>query len=257
MDPNRTKKPWRRRIKSWFIIFAVFALLIFFSPVIFLSCISILKYGFSMETLGEIGRVAKGYVTIWTASLVSDEEMIANFKAHREDFQRLTQLYLTEGYGNRLMDFKWGEGVSLETLILLERTGVDQIDGTSFGGLWLPDPYSVETARLAEKQDVLEVNPYESLIFEFTDTLRHRVPSFRYFIVTKNLTYFPVEPRIENGELLWPVGLDGNYRHRAPVLSSLNAYPAIWERDRSGNYSFSCVYRQIEPQWFIEMCRAK
>jgi len=257
MDRNKTKKPWRRRVKSWLSIFAVFALLIFFSPVILHSLLCILKYGFSLETLGEIGRGAKGYVTLWTVSMVSDEEMIANFKSHREDFQRLTQLYLTEGHGNALMDFKWGEGVSSETLILLERTGVHQIDGTSFCGLWLPDPYSVETAKLAEKVDVLEVNPYEALIFEFTDTLRHQVPSFRYFIVTKDLIYFPVEPRIENGELLWPVGLDGNYRHRAPVLPSLNKYPAIWERDRSGSYKFSRVYRQIEPQWFIGMCRAK
>jgi len=258
MDRNKTKKPWRRRIKSWFIIFAIFALLQFFLPVIFHSFLCILKYGFSLEALEEIGGAAKRYVVFLTVRMASDDEMIANFKSHREDFQRLTQLYLTEGYGNTLRAFEWGSGVSSETLLLLERTGVEQIDGTSTGGLWLPDPYSVETAKLAGEQEIPEGNPYETLIFEFADSFRYQTPSFRYLEVTRGLTYFPVQPRIENGELLWPVGLDGNYRRRAPVLSSLNVYPDIWKRDRSENScKYPCVYRQIEPQWFIKMCRAQ
>ena len=263
MDRNKTRRPWRRRLKIWFSIFSLSALLIFFWPVIFFSFYIISMYGFSAETLSGIGRFAEFRVITWTVDLASDEEMIANFKAHREDFQRLTQLYVAEGSCGELPAYYVGEGkselrASPETRILLERTGIGRINGTPIGGLWLPNPYSIETAKNAQKYDSIPTNPFQALNFTFKGPFRHVSASLRYRRVTKALFYVPVQPKIENGELLFPVGLGGNYQRRALVLPSLNSYPAIWERDRPDDFDrYQCVYRQIEPQWFIEMCRTQ
>jgi len=246
---------FRRKIVMVLIGLAVLFMLVICLPIFVQTWVGISKYGFSEKTFDRITRSAKGVVWYWTASLVPDEEIISNFNAHREDFERLTQLYLSEAYGNRLHVFK-GEFASRntpETLRLLERTGIHEVVGTSAGGLWLPNPYSVETAQLAKKQSVLRANPYEALIFYFSEFDRYEVPSLRYRKVCKSLYYVPVQPKIENGELLWPVGIDGSYGKKAAVVSSLNHYPSVWGFEST--YKNQCVYRQIEEQWFIKMCR--
>ncbi len=66
--------------------------------------------------------------------------------------------------------------------------------------------------------------------------------------VSKEYLYIPASPKIEDALLQYPVTSTGNPTKKSDrVMSSLNAYPFIWKTGE-------CVYRQIEPHWFIKMC---
>jgi hypothetical protein len=72
-----------------------------------------------------------------------------------------------------------------------------------------------------------------------------------YGFIRKYYRFFPEVPRIENGELLGSMKPNGEYAslwNSSRVLPSLNRLSIPWKQ-------YECVYRQIEPQWFIQMCR--
>ena len=81
--------------------------------------------------------------------------------------------------------------------------------------------------------------------------------------IWKDYHFFPEAPRIENGILLGALQTAGSGAHgavfhekegvatvhqfTARVLPTLNRLPRKWQ-------DYECVYRRIEPQWFIGMC---
>jgi hypothetical protein len=85
-------------------------------------------------------------------------------------------------------------------------------------------------------------------------------------MVWKEFVHMPEAPRVENGWLLNPPGVvspkifsDAQYyekenvyirQTRRRVLPTLNKRPENWE-------VYECVYRQLEPQWFLRMCNGR
>ena len=214
--------------------------------------------------------------------LPKDEEMIANFQANRADFEEIVRRY--REYPDLLYPsngpFWYERG---DTLELFKRAGIDDVKSIGFRP-WLPNPYSVETAlkvtRLVEqgslnhtlwqKYGALILSPATTPLIEHprqTDHRRHWRGSLRYGVIWKYYIFFPEIPRVENGTLFWALQTsykgdpEGQYHEKEgvttyqitrPVLPSLNTFPKNWDQ-----YRCKCVYRQIEPQWFLCMCRSR
>jgi len=209
---------------------------------------------------------------IWNP-LPSDEEMIANFKAHRADFVEAVRRYREYPADNTPWDW-YKEG---DTLELFNRAGIDNI-AHGFG-VWYPDPYAVATAVRRErkrrelppfaafdKYGDLRIQPATTPRIEHpdrSDTSRHYRGSLLFGVIWKEYYFFPEVPRIENGILLGPLqttyreehgavfhekeGVATIHQFTARVLPTLNRLPRKWQ-------DYECVYRRIESQWFIGMC---
>lgn len=213
------------------------------------------------------------YLLLIRNPLPSDEEMVANFKAHRADFVEAVRRY--REYPADYTPWDWyKEG---DTLELFKRAGIDSIEHVS--SVWLPDPYAVETAvkvrrellrakdySLFDRYGELRIQPATTPRIEHPDRgdhRRHYRGSPLFGVIWKEYYFFPQAPRIENGLLLGPLSIVGRGAHgavfhekegvatahqfTARVLPTLNRLPRKWQ-------GYECVYRRIEPQWFIGMC---
>lgn len=217
------------------------------------------------------------YIWVWNP-LPSDEEMIEHFQTHRADFEEAVRRYreypVEEGKDSSLW-FKEGD-----TLEVFERAGIYDID-EAYSIIWLPNPYTVETAiraeELAREKRALGLGPawlrgYTALSIRPTKIPRTEQSTYerdgfsRVSLVWgsywKNYMYFPEPPRVENGQLIWAYqtvgkGLVGSQFHekegvatstiKKRVEPSLNYMPSKWKRGE-------CIYRQIEARWFLAMC---
>lgn len=221
-----------------------------------------------------VAAVLYGYLAVWNP-LPSDEEMIENFKAHRADFVEVVRRYRAYPRApDKSSAFWYREG---DTLELFRRAGIDSVDRSA--PEWLPNPYTLETARRELKlglhqEDYEALYQYSSLRIrpattpridhpDHGDSERHYRSTLLFGVIWKDYQFFPEVPRIENGQLLGPLQIvgkafPGNKKyHEAEdvftrqstyrVLPSLNRLPSNWK-------DFECVYRRIEPQWFIRMC---
>jgi len=181
--------------------------------------------------------------------LPSDAEMIAHFQTHRAEFEELVRLYQTDERRNKVGNRQpfWTEQYT-ETLF---RAGIRHL--SEDGALWLPDPYFVETAEKARAMDVFHAYAYHGITL-YVENMKFS-PSVRR-LVWKDYFYVPVVPKVENGQLWWPRSRHGGDLNRsAPVFASLDDYPPDWLLDPPRGRG--CVYRQIEPQWFLSLCRSR
>lgn len=193
-----------------------------------------------------------GFLWIWAYQLYnenpqpSDEAMIAHFERHRAGMEELVRRY-------RTFDAPIGQHHTWanvpDTRALMERTAVRHIG--YIGGVWLPEPYTRETGK---RVDALRIAAPGFSRYERYGTLTIRLEDIDYFrvwykwgIVSKYFAYFPEPPRIEEGRLLLPADAEGIVRSWDRVLPSLNDPPDDW---------VGCLYRKIEPQWFIRLCRS-
>jgi len=204
--------------------------------------------------------------------LPSDEKMIAHFQEHREEFEELVSLYRTFIKRENWPELKWPseeEG----TRELWSKAGVGDVNHLSLLH-WLPDPYNVSTAQYVQnihdectqamKQwhaiggNVKSLYPpppkcrllgyqYGVLYFKPEPRNTYWVHSWRYSTIWKTYIHFPEPPRIEDGYLLGPVNMDGEYSYKERALTSLNFYPLGWKE-------YECVYRRIDAHWFITLC---
>lgn len=223
------------------------------------------------------------FLWIWNP-LPSDEEMIENFQAHRADFVEAVRLYRDYPRPpdkDTSLWFKDGD-----TLEVYKRAGIEDIDAR---GCWLPDPYSVETAikdhdallsgvsarqGWVHKCGALRIRPATTPRIDHPDRGDDQSRYYRntliFGVIWKDYYFFPKTPRVENGELLGPLSivtgkfpgaeLHGYKFHEKEgvatvqdkdrVLLSLNRLPSHWK-------GFECVYRQIEPQWFLRLCNGR
>lgn len=198
-----------------------------------------------------VGLAAFGLWWVWFRNLLpSDEEMIAHFQAHRAEFEELVALYRN----NRPLPGdtrSWGD--LPEVKALREKLGTDWV-GEQLG-YWLPDPYSLKTGKRvldlirSHQFGQLEVRRYSTLKLVPTDRCRYYRGSVRYGTIWKDYHHFPEVPKVEGGLLWWPTNEKGEVNDKDRVFASLNSYPPNWEKG-------DCVYRRIDPQWFIRMCRA-
>lgn len=188
------------------------------------------------------------YVLLWeyrTSQLISDQEMIDHFYQHRSEFQELADTYLAAEEVNRS---SWK---TPRTDQLKKMAGIDAIGGSIH--CWLDNPYSIEASnRLREmdqKKSWKECWHRTSIIIEMRGRDQYNAPALFSGVHWKNYYYIPVDPKIENGRIVPPWGVNGPEKYLGMrVLPSLR-YPK-WERGE-------CVLRKIEPKWFIMRCRSQ
>lgn len=177
--------------------------------------------------------------------LPSDEEMIANFYKHRQDFERLVRIYREcpniPLRGGALI------GGTPEINAIMQRINITVVDNDS--RLWLPPaPYSdaarqqIEARELAIKliRGRLEARQYTGVVLFYRHKTVRRWDQY-FTKVFKCYYYTPVVPKIADGYLLQPRGW-------VKVVPMLNKYPSDFGE------KWGCVYRQFEPRWFIRMC---
>jgi hypothetical protein len=187
-----------------------------------------------------------------TPRLPSDAQMIEHFESHRADFEELVRLYQS---GER---WEWRrQNGSLTPFptdaygALLKKADVEALSRDA--SLWLPDSYSDDIVERAKGIDFFHAYQHHAIIFRMRrDVYATFVSQLRRTIV-KEYFFVPVSPLVKNGEMWWPRSpARGDLYRKAPVLSSLDAIPADWSM-ASERYG-ECVYKQIQPQWFITMC---
>ncbi|THF65234.1 hypothetical protein [Pseudothauera rhizosphaerae] len=172
-------------------------------------------------------------------TLPPDEELITHFYEHRADIEELVRRYRNYVPPPGTQHGEWRK--LGDTPELFKRAGVKRL--IEISPTWLPNPYSLE-ARQRDKGIVAnwrEAAKYRTLAIRPLDT------RFYHNVVWKDLVFMPVAPRIEDGILIGPIDHLGRHSHQR-VFPTLNNEPPDVERD-------TCAYRQIEPQWFVQMCR--
>ena len=207
----------------------------------------ITKHRYKLISL--LGISVAYYVLIVRNPLPSDEQMIAHLNAHRADIEELIRRYRDYPSGPKIDHSKWRKDG--DTPALLKRAGIRDVDFV-LPGPWLPNPYSIESAKKVEFE---AKNAKSFTIFHKYGGLRLKPfprASFysihpRYAHIWKDYFYIPEVPRIENNMLLGPYYTNGKYSARERVLPSLDGFPDKWKY-------YECVYRQIEPHWFLRMC---
>ena len=172
--------------------------------------------------------------------------MIEHFNAHKHEFEELVRIYGEfSSFGSGPVDFSKHPDVSELKL----KSGVGHITGGS-GGIWLDEPYSLESARELKKLENLEVNSRRMVLIKMKGD---KYSSFYFFdggLNWKDYVYIPIDPEIFQGKLRLPRGISdaGKPRFFSRVLDSLDS--PKW--DESG-----CILRKIEPKWFLRRCRAR
>ncbi|MEJ2426216.1 MAG: hypothetical protein P8101_17500, partial [Candidatus Thiodiazotropha sp.] len=190
------------------------------------------------------------YFLVLRNPLPSDEEMIRTFQEHRSDIEELVRRYQVVSPDPKI-DHSTAWYKDPDTRKLMKRVGLDSISFSSYGP-WLPSPYSIETAKYTMELS-RNAKDYDlfikrgGLIVKLLPRLHFRSYNLKYFHIWKDFYFIPEIPRIENGKLLWPVDENGKYTVRRRVLSSLDDFPDNWK-------AYECVYKQIEPHWFLSMC---
>ncbi len=134
---------------------------------------------------------------IWSyfRSLPKDEEMIARFREHREDFEKLVSIYKSDPSVRM-------EGLCLavtpDVEIIVKRAGVSRI--CTEGYFWSqPDPYSEEARKKSISKYPLFVPRQASGIIFNTRDKTVRIGTDKINRVDKSYYYTPVVPTIEKG----------------------------------------------------------
>lgn len=194
------------------------------------------------------------YQTSVRTGLPSDEEMIEHYKANQADFEELVRRFRSfEAEAQKRSHHLWAE--QGDTPEIMKRAKIKYVSRMGQGNLWLPNPYAIETAKK------INVRPREPDIFTKYGGLsitpvskgkRDDYYSFkiRYGIISKDYVYFPQVPRVEDGYLLWPVKENGEFSLKRGVADSLNFISSHWK-------SRECIYRRINENWFLCMCRTR
>src|SRR5262249_12818924 len=127
---------------------------------------------------------------------------------------------------------------------------IDHLSGDA--ALWLPSPYSRETATRA--RSIRRVDAYTAHgIFFAPDNrvLSRQVGAW----VWKDYFFVPVVPKVDQGRLWCPLEEGENLaRHQRSrrVFDSLDGYPSEWLQPFAR--SEGCVFRRLEAQWFLHLC---
>lgn len=168
-------------------------------------------------------------------SVSSDKKMIANFKQHRKDFERITEL---------IRDQCVAPNAELDTLI--KKIQAIKIESRApIGGNWLPNPYSAESMT----KEI--TNPQEQCKFGSVGFFLEKYP---YDDFWKGIIYLPQPPIINNGILQYP-RVEPSYLRglksidpEGQVLTNLDYVLGFFRQDQE------CKFKQIENQWFLFVC---
>lgn len=188
--------------------------------------------------------------------VISDQDLIGRFNQHRDSFEKLVQIHKEKCFT------AWSESANSrqehqEVIELKKRIGLLGVR-ESPAHLWLPDPYSDATRNLGE---TLNASTFSRGLSEVEWAKRslqcpNGSPQFDWEIfpadeLVKGVTYFPVDPRVENGKLMTPSYFPPFVSNNSDVLTKLDGLPRGILGMREGIY---CAYRKIEPKWFLYVC---
>lgn len=180
---------------------------------------------------------------LFLSPLPKDEELIAYFYAHRSDLEELVKRdrqYVPEQRGMHHLWMKQGD-----TPQLLQRAGVERLSETVY--IWIPDSYAPDflsrrNALRDERWDLF-YSRYSALEIHLNDVRYFSSPFF------KTLLHFPEVPRVKENLLITP-GEDEKKQLEKRYPDHV-VYPSLNNHLPQKGY---CALRQIEPQWFINVC---
>lgn len=159
--------------------------------------------------------------------LPTDEEMIERFKVHRLDFETMKNKLL-ENFGGFIMDEK------------------------SETGVYWGDRFA--SYPLTQDEKIKHISRDWGYEFRVADTRYVKDATSQdlsMLLRTKGYVYFRSPPQVENGYVQgFPYREGETARPRWRLLPSLNGPP--WPEDWKSEH---CWLRQIEPQWFLSLCR--
>jgi hypothetical protein len=224
------------------------------------------------------------YNYFFVTGLATDEEMIEHFKKHRTEIEELVKSYRefdpktakpvyeevhmnggkTEIKAVESHHLIWKKQDGIKEL--MEKAGVDgvlAVMGDATAGdlrtLWLPNPYSIGTAKFVES--IVSVNnknleEKKSMFIKYgmIMVLLEGDRYYKEYRVSKHFVFIPEIPQVKDGKLLSPVDINGKHYFERPLFSSINRIPIITFIYAENGEAFPCIYRQIEPQWFLRMC---
>jgi hypothetical protein len=201
--------------------------------VILTACMAVILWFFVSSFWADIRPVFR--------LLPSDREMIANFREHRKDFDRLVEIYRTDP---SIISKRGLLTPTPEMRAIMDRINVCTLRGDMQA--WIPpDPYSHKTTELLAILRNAGPNSMAMRKVSGVTLVYNQRPVKRLnddlSDLNKGYYYAPLPPRVDKGFLRGPI-----WRHR--LYRSLSWCP-------SDLLSADCVYRQIEPQWFIELCQ--
>lgn len=159
-------------------------------------------------------------------TLPTDEEMIERFRTHRNDFEAMKNRAVQ--FVGGLVDRQWEK-----------ETGV-------YGG----ERFAVYPMTLEDKEkNILRDWGYEFRVADTRYVKDATSDDMAMLLRTKGYVYFLSPPQME-GEYILGFSHEGYPKLRWKLLSSLNGppWPTDWQSGR-------CWMRQIEPQWFLSLCR--
>lgn len=208
-------------------------------------------------------------VTIFFNPLPSDEKMITHFQTHRAEFETLVKDFQLYTYYPERISFK-----SIpENSVRIKKTAILSLQKR---GLWFPNTkvawqYDMLLNKIKQRQiannklirdrkrkrlDLLNENkskfPYErykGIVLTMMQTRSFSRPVLRWVGLrqaSKQYMYIPHNGATEDG-LLRQIEFNGSDSLTYSIYDSLTSYPFFWATGE-------CVFRQIEPQWFIRMC---
>jgi hypothetical protein len=157
-------------------------------------------------------------------ALPTDQEMIDRFRKHHGDFEAMKDKAVKTSQGDIWREWEDTSGVyRSEPFASYPRTPEEKARHTS--RTWAYS-FRVEDTRYVKDASIQDL---------------------AMLMRTKGYVYFRSPPQIEDGYLR---GLPGQPKYLFRVLPSLDGPP--WPSDwKSGD----CWLRQIEPQWFLALCR--
>lgn len=210
--------------------------------------------------LSSAGAFVAVLVFLWNYNgLVSDEELIAHFQEHRAEYEDLIWRY--RNFERRPGIAGWSTDPEIKAL-------ADKIKVTyiaNIGSLWLPNPYSQESAERIEasKHPCSGCENYWRLMDKYgTQAMTTNIGPSEYFLpsegpLRKEIIHIPEIPIVEGGRIKPPAKAwrlnkapkaVPTKREGAMLLPSLNSVPSeLGQR--------ACAYREIEPHWYIALCR--
>jgi hypothetical protein len=181
--------------------------------------------------------------------LPSDEDMIANFHKHRTEFERLVRIYQQDPS----IHVEFDELIPTPEI----ETAMGRINVSSVradGHIWIPpDPYSRDldvVKRLAptyfQRGDYCHLSAQSRKLSGVKLSYAcGTIITFEFNLISKGYYYVPIIPEVYGETLRLPTHPMTGYRR---IAGSLNGYPSDFKQ-------YDCLCRQIEPHWFIEMCR--
>ena len=190
------------------------------------------------------------YFHVFVNPLPPDEKYIEIFQTHRADLETMIKAYYAAPEA-----YLWDHSPDIQKI--KKQAGIYRIVEN---GYWMPDLYSVESQQrlrhlftVTTAEGRFALRQFEALEIEIEDS--HGLESSPRYLsssfVLKRFLYIPTVPKTSNGKLWPPVSSTqspyskySGYR----LLPNLTSYPHNWQDSE-------CVYRQLESQWFIKMCR--